>query len=153
MAGTGSQEDYSDEDGGGGAITEINVTPLVDITLVLLIIFMVTAKYIVNPAIEVELPKAASGNQVVQKTLSFTLGIPKDKPTAEPVLFLNGVETDWAKAGQDVKAMSSVPDVQAVISADRAVRYDYVVRLIDLVKTNGVLKFALAYDPLPAGGK
>ena len=87
MAGTGSQEDYSDEDGGGGAITEINVTPLVDITLVLLIIFMVTAKYIVNPAIEVELPKAASGNQVVQKTLSFTLGIPKDKPTAEPVLW------------------------------------------------------------------
>ena len=138
---------------GDDEITGINVTPLVDITLVLLIIFMVTAKYIVNPAIEVELPKAASGNQVVQKTLSFTLGIPKDKPTDEPVLFLNGVETDWVKAGQDVKTMSSTPDVQAVISADRAVRYDYVVRLIDLVKSNGVLKFALAYDPLPAGGK
>ena len=44
-------------------IVDINVTPLVDITLVLLIIFMVTARYIVSPAIKVDLPKAASGTE------------------------------------------------------------------------------------------
>jgi len=146
MAGTGSS--YDDDADGGDSITDINVTPLVDITLVLLIIFMVTAKYIVNPAIEVELPKASSGNQVVQKTLSFTLSKPAPGKT-EPQLFLNGIATDWAAAARDVKAMSSNPDIQAVISADREVQYEWVVRLIDTVKTNGVVKFALAYDPIP----
>ena len=145
MAGTGSS--YDDDADGGDSITDINVTPLVDITLVLLIIFMVTAKYIVNPAIEVELPKAASGNQVVQKTLGFTLG--KPQADQDPQLFLNGVAISWSDAAQQVKALSSDSDVQAVISADRTVRYEFVVKLIDLVKTNGVLKFALAYDPLP----
>ncbi len=149
MAGTG--KDYEDDDGGGGAITEINVTPLVDITLVLLIIFMVTAKYIVNPAIEVELPHAASGNQVVQKTLGFTLG----KPTGgkPPQLFLNGVATTWEDAAKEVRAQASNPEVQAIIAADRTVLYDDVVKLIDLVKGNGVTKFALSYDPTPVGPK
>ena len=145
MAGTGKE--YSDDDDGGGAIVDINVTPLVDITLVLLIIFMVTAKYIVNPAIEVELPHAASGNQVVQKTLGFTLGKPQGgKP---PQLFLNGVEITWANAAKEVAAQKSNPEAQAIIAADRSVFYDDVVKLIDLVKSNGVTKFALSYDPTP----
>ena len=60
--------------GGGGAITDINVTPLVDITLVLLIIFMVTAPMIVNnPSIKVELPKAATGDETLKSTLALTL--------------------------------------------------------------------------------
>ena len=57
-----SQQLSAASDDGGGMIVDINVTPLVDITLVLLIIFMVTASYIVSPAIKVDLPKAASGS-------------------------------------------------------------------------------------------
>ena len=53
----------SGDDDPGPMIVNINVTPLVDITLVLLIIFMVTASYIVSPAIRVDLPKAASGTR------------------------------------------------------------------------------------------
>ena len=63
----GGSTHYDDDEGGQGAITDINVTPLVDITLVLLIIFMVTAPMIVNnPSIKVELPKAATRRRDAQ---------------------------------------------------------------------------------------
>ncbi len=55
------------------AIVGINVTPLVDITLVLLIIFMVTAKLIVSQAVPLDLPKASTGNQDVQVVFSIIL--------------------------------------------------------------------------------
>src|SRR5437867_592896 len=73
MAGTGPS--YEDDDGNGGsAISDINVTPLVDITLVLLIIMMVAAPLIVNnPSIKVELPKAQTGDETQKSTISLTL--------------------------------------------------------------------------------
>ena len=64
VAGTSN---FGDDDA-GRMIVDINVTPLVDITLVLLIIFMVTASYIVSPAIKVDLPKAASGTEQTKTT-------------------------------------------------------------------------------------
>ena len=70
MAGAASQ--FEDDDS-GRMITEINVTPLVDITLVLLIIFMVTTTYIVNPSIKVDLPKAVTGTDQTRTTLALTL--------------------------------------------------------------------------------
>src|SRR3989442_7850783 len=72
MAGTSSTQ--QDDDNGGPMINDINVTPLVDVTLVLLIIFMVTAPMIVNnPSIKVELPKAATGDETLKSTLALTL--------------------------------------------------------------------------------
>src|SRR5258706_7370082 len=65
MAGTGKGDD-------DGMITGINVTPLVDVTLVLLIIFMVTAKIIVSQGMRMDLPKAASG-EAVQTVFSIEL--------------------------------------------------------------------------------
>jgi len=53
------------------ALADINVTPLVDVVLVLLIIFMVTASYIVKETIEIELPRAAHGGETVQKTFAL----------------------------------------------------------------------------------
>ena len=73
MAGGASSAGFDDDDG-GGIVSDINVTPLVDITLVLLIIMMVTAPMIVNnPSIKVELPKAASGEETQKSTLAITL--------------------------------------------------------------------------------
>ena len=74
-----------DEEG----ITGINVTPLVDVTLVLLIIFMVTASYIVKRTIEVQLPRAAHGGETVNKTYALVV-------TKEGKAYLNGAETDDA---------------------------------------------------------
>ena len=71
------------------SITGINVTPLVDVALVLLIIFMVTASYIVKETIEVELPRAAHGGETVQKTFAVLV-------TREGKAYLNGVPVDDA---------------------------------------------------------
>ena len=65
-----------------GIIAEINVTPLVDIMLVLLIIFMLTANLIVRQVIEVELPRAAQSTSMKPTTLAITL-------KREGTLFLN----------------------------------------------------------------
>jgi len=119
------------------AITGINVTPLVDITLVLLIIFMVTASYIVKESIEVDLPRAAAGGETVGETLTFAI----DKAGA---LYLDGkpVARDAARAAVRA-AVARGPDARALIGADRAVPHGEVVSLIDLVKGQGLVKFAI----------
>src|SRR3954463_3700144 len=93
-----------DDDG----INGINVTPLVDVTLVLLIIFMVTASYIVKETIEIELPRAAHGGETLQKT--FAVLVAKDGKT-----YLNGQPIDDAglvAAVQDARAKGE--EVQAI---------------------------------------
>jgi len=127
----------SPQGGDDEAITGINVTPLVDITLVLLIIFMVTASYIVKEAIEVDLPRAASGGETVGPTLTFAI----DKAGA---LYLDGQPVTREAARAAVRAaVRRSPDARALIGADRAVAHGEVVSLIDLVKTEGLTKFAI----------
>jgi biopolymer transport protein ExbD len=155
MAGAASQ--FQDDDS-GRMITDINVTPLVDITLVLLIIFMVTTTYIVNPSIKVELPKAVSGSDQVRTTLALTL-------TKDGQLYLNGDRTDEAKVLKQIAAeLPKNPDLQAIIAADKVVPHGSVVHIIDFVKRAGVRKFAINVDstaaaavsaegPSPAGAR
>ena len=136
MAG-GAQTDSDD------MITSINVTPLVDIILVLLIIFMLTANIIMSPAIEVELPQAATGEGTEPTTLALTL-----KKTGE--LYLNGQLTDEARLAAYVpEVVANDPKTQAIIAADKEVSHGAVIRLIDLVRQKGVYKFALNIDPTP----
>ena len=144
MAGTGPAA-YEEDDGGGGMISDINVTPLVDIMLVLLIIFMVTAPMIVNnPSIKVELPKAASGDETLKSTLALTL---QREPAGGYSLYLNGEKTDEPAASTKIKEMvASNKDLQAIIAADKGIAYGDVVHVVDLVKTLGVHKFALNTD-------
>jgi biopolymer transport protein ExbD len=122
------------------AITGINVTPLVDITLVLLIIFMVTATYIVKETIEVELPRAAHGGETVQRTLAVVLD-------RQGRLFLNGVETDDAgllRTVQDVRSKGE--EVQAIIGADKSATHGAVTHILDVLKGAGVVKFAIQIE-------
>src|SRR5438874_5673906 len=94
-------------------ITGINVTPLVDITLVLLIIFMVTATYIVKQTIEVELPRAAHGGETVKKTFALVV-------TKEGKAFLNGAPTDDAELVTAVQeACGRDAKVHAIVAADK----------------------------------
>jgi biopolymer transport protein ExbD len=142
MAG-GAGSMYDDDDGGGGAISEINVTPLVDITLVLLIIFMVTARLIVNRAIPgVETPKAVTGEDV-KTTLALTI----DK---ERKLYVNGQPSDRAALPAYLeKAVAANPEIQAVITADGGVPYADFVTLVDTVRVAGVKKYALTVGDMP----
>ena len=126
-----------DDDG----IVDINITPFVDVMLVLLVIFMVAATYIVKPSIEVELPKAASGGETLDKTLSIAL-------SQKGILFLNGEKVDRAALAETCQKMAKEnPKVQAMISADKRVSHGEVVQLIDLVRLNGVLSFAINIEP------
>ena len=121
-------------------INGINVTPLVDITLVLLIIFMVTASYIVKETIEVELPRAAHGGETLQKT--FALLVTKDGKT-----FLNGAPVDdngLVAAVQEAKSRGE--DVQAIVGADKNATHGMVTHLLDVLKGAGVLKFAIQIE-------
>ena len=96
------------------AIVGINVTPLVDITLVLLIIFMVTARIIVSQSVPMDLPKAASGTDV-QVVFSAAIG-------ADGKLLVDskGVPDDEAIFALAREAHTKNPDVRAVIKADIA---------------------------------
>jgi biopolymer transport protein ExbD len=140
MAG-GAQSD-SDE-----TITGINVTPLVDITLVLLIIMMVTAKIIVSQSVPLDLPKAASGTDV-QVVFSVTLAadgrtLVDAKPVANDDAILVLARTAHQKNAE----------VRAVIKADSAVPHGRVIHVLDLLKQAGVAKIAFGVTPVPPAPK
>jgi biopolymer transport protein TolR len=125
-----------DDDG----INGINVTPLVDVTLVLLIIFMVTASYIVKETIEIELPRAAHGGETVQKTFAVLV-------TREGKTFLNGAPVDDAGLVAAVReAKQKGEDVQAIVGADKNATHGMVTHLLDVLKGAGVLKFAIQIE-------
>jgi biopolymer transport protein ExbD len=125
---------WSDEE---DAITGINVTPLVDVTLVLLIIFMVTTSYIVKASIEVDLPKAATARESRPSSLSVVL-------TRAGELYLNDRVTTEAELATHVRSEVEInPNIQVLIGADTELEYGRVVALIDLIKQNGVRRYAL----------
>ncbi len=136
----GGSSSYGNDDDSGRMIVDINVTPLVDITLVLLIIFMVTASYIVSPAIKVDLPKAASGTEQTKTTLALTL-------TKDGRLFLNGQPSSDDAVVRHIGAeLPKNPELQAIIAADKAVPHGDVIHVIDMVKRAGVHRFAISID-------
>ncbi len=128
------------------AITGINVTPLVDITLVLLIIFMVTTKIVLNQTVPLDLPKAATGTSEVQVVFSIVLAVDgralvdgKQLPNDDAILQL----------ARD--ALSEHPDLRAVIKADAAVTHGRVIHVLDLLKQAHVAKIAFGVTPVAAG--
>jgi len=131
---------------GGGEddiISDINVTPLVDIVLVLLIIFMVTATYIVRESIEVDLPRAAHAGEATGSILAVVL-------TREGKVYLDGVQADEKQLEARVRAaVAQDKEARAIISADRMALHGAVVRVIDLVKGAGVTRFAIHIEKEP----
>ena len=137
MAG-GSNDDPDD------AITGINVTPLVDITLVLLIIFMVTAKIIVSQSVPLDLPKAATGTDV-QVVFSIVLAADGSSQVDSKPVVNDDAILPLAKEAHDKNA-----ELRAVIKADSAVPHGRVIHVLDLLKQGGVAKIAFGVTPVPA---
>jgi len=131
MAGTGKVDD--DE----GVISDINVTPLVDIMLCLLVIFMVTTTVVVADSIKVDLPKASTGDSTEPSTITVVY-------TKEGQLVLNGEKSDEAGLRAKIQQeLAENKDVQAIIGADKSVTHGEVIHIIDVVKQEGIVKFAL----------
>jgi biopolymer transport protein ExbD len=134
------------DSGDDGLISGINVTPLVDVTLVLLIIFMVTAKIIVSQGMPMDLPKAASGEEL--QTV-FSVELSADGHTR---VDSQGVASDDAISGLAKKAHDKNKDLRAVIRADKKVEHGRVIHVLDLLKRAGIAKIAFAVSPTAAGG-
>jgi biopolymer transport protein ExbD len=133
-----SPSGYSDSDEGGAIIAEINVTPLVDVVLVLLVIFMVTATYIVQKSLKVDLPRAASASDILPSLLSLQI----DK---EGTLILNHKKaTEEEVKAYILKVRAADPGIRASIAADRAVPHGRVVQIMDLIRGAGVEEFAIS---------
>jgi len=127
-----------------GMITEINVTPLVDIMLVLLIVFMLTAHLIAKRVIDVELPRAATGASVPATTLAITLKV-------DGTMFLNDapVTAEGLRAAV-AAAVAKDAKAQVVIAGDKNVAYGRVIWVLDLVRSLKVGSFSVQVDPTMA---
>lgn len=146
MAGTGKQGGDGDE-----LINDINVTPLVDVMLCLLVIFMVTTSYVVADSLKVDLPEASTGDATEPSTIMLTYTV--DPTSGARQLYLNGEKADENGVRAKIRAEKAAgkKDIQAVIAADKAASHGEVIRLIDVVKQEGIVKFALNIES-PAGG-
>lgn len=121
-------------------IVGINVTPMVDVVLVLLVIMMVSATYIVAQSLKVELPKSASADEAVTSVAQVSVSKEgkyyfKQQPVTEAELLEKLRE---AKAGG--------AELNLVISADTTAQHGQVVHVIDLAKREGITKFAINVD-------
>jgi biopolymer transport protein ExbD len=123
-----------------GPISSINVTPFVDVVLVLLVIFMVTAPLLMQDSLGIHLPKAASSD----KKLSSKMGV---AVTRQGQILLNGeLASPEAVSARVRQALASDPETQALISADGDARHADVVRAIDLIKSAGMNRFAIQIE-------
>ena len=121
-------------------IAEINIVPFVDIILVVLIIFMITTPFIVKPSININLPKAASGEDTTPSQLTISIG-------ADGTTQLNGKPATDEEISEFAKnALVTKPETQAIISADKDVSHGRVITIIDTVKSAGITKFAITID-------
>ncbi len=129
-----------------GIIAGINITPLVDVSLVLLIIFIVTAKLVVAPAVPLDLPRATR-TQEMQVVFSVAV------PVAGPVVANGTALADESQlTGSARDALRGQPDLRVVIHADGGVPHRRVIHVIDLLERAGVTRIAFAALPTAESG-
>jgi biopolymer transport protein TolR len=138
---------------GSGSIAAINVTPLVDVMLVLLVIFMVTAP-IIQQGVTVDLPKTRAAG-LESATDPLVVGLTKDG-----VVYLNDNPIALADLRAKLVAIGrESPDRALLLRADRAVPYGDVVGVIAAIKEAGIVKLGMVTEPAPdappsrAGGR
>lgn len=127
----------------GEGINDINITPFVDVVLVLLVIFMVTAPVMIKESLKVNLPKTLTSD-ITTKAASIGVAISK-----EGQVFLEGNLMGPESLMQELKRISrDAPETNFLISADTDTRHGDVVRMIDLLKKNNLNRFALQVEKI-----
>jgi len=126
-------------DAGRGQLnSEINVTPMVDVMLVLLVIFMITAP-LLNTGVEIDLPE----------TNTKPIKDPKGKPTLsisrEYQLWMGGEQIPWSQLAERLRGQGQMPELQ--IEADKDLPYSVVVTAMAVAQQAGVGKLQLVSDP------
>jgi len=119
---------------GRGPIVGINVTPMVDVVLVLLVIMMVSATYIVAQSLKVELPKTSTADEPTASPSAVTIA--KDHK-----IYFN--QQPITEAALKAKFAALPKETDLIVSADKDVSHGEVVHVIDLAKLEGIAKFAI----------
>ena len=134
--GGGAQQGDDDE-----IITAINVTPLVDIVLVLLIILMVTASYIVSKSIPMDLPNADTGEEGPPRTLTVSID-------EAGTLYIDADAVTWDQLRSRARSFAeSESEPRAVIAADRRVSHGEFIRIVDVLRGAGITRYAINVNP------
>lgn len=121
-------------------IAAINVVPLVDVILVVLIIFMVTAPLVLKPVIDINLPKSSSGDESPATPLNVAVN-------REGALTVNGQPASTAElAAIATKTVAEKPETAAILQADKTVTLETLTAIIDVIKTAGVKKVAFSIE-------
>jgi biopolymer transport protein ExbD len=127
-----------DEEGGGGIIAEINITPLTDVFLVLLIIFMVTSSVIANVGKRVDLPEAQQASGTPPKAVSVTM-------TAAGEVQVNGESVRIENLRSHLEsALAATDDKMVILRGDKQVVLERAVYVLDQAQLAGAQGFALA---------
>jgi biopolymer transport protein ExbD len=134
---------FEDNDEG---INDINITPFVDVVLVLLVIFMVTAPVMIKESLKVNLPKTLTSD-LSSKTESIGIAITKDGQ----VLFNGKLLGEESLKNELSQIANKAPETNFLISADTDTRHGDVVRMIDLLKRNNLNRFALQVEKIQEG--
>ena len=132
--------------GGGDAplMSEINVTPFVDVMLVLLIIFMVAAP-MMTQGVDVSLPEVTTQSLHQEEDVPFVVSINK-----EGRVFINDFMVDAGKLGTKLQAIFKEKPTQKVyVRADKRVPYGTVMDVMSEIRGAGIEKLALITDPIP----
>lgn len=126
-----------DED---GIISDINITPMVDIMLVLLVIFIVTANFLKKESLNINLPKVAAADANIKESKQVAV-------TKEGKFFLEGKSVTEDALVQDIKReIKYRPNMRVTLSADESLSYGTVSRIMGILRRCGVTRMALSVN-------
>jgi biopolymer transport protein TolR len=118
----------------------INITPFTDVVLVLLVIFMIATPLLIRSEIKVNLPRTSSGEAAAEKNLTITID-------SSGAVYVEGARVPIADLRSSLAAaLVKRPNAPVIIMGDRDVRYDLVVRVLEIARSCGVSRLSLAVE-------
>ncbi|HKJ66911.1 MAG TPA: biopolymer transporter ExbD [bacterium] len=112
---------------------------LTDIVLLLLIFFMLTSSFVVQPGIKVRLPRAATGQEATEDRVFITV-------TSSNQIYLNQVQVNRSQLGEQLRQILRESDRLVVIRADKDISLESTIRIVDIAKLAGAERFMIATE-------
>lgn len=123
-----------------GLISGINITPFTDVVLVLLVIFMIATPILIRSELKVNLPRTAAADTAVPRNIVITID-------SAGTVYLDGARVAVTQLSSALAAtLVRRPGSPVIIMGDREVRYDLVVRVLEIARSSGVAKLSLAVE-------